>query len=165
MPERLRRFFLKVEGGYRINKNVRDMCIFAQHNLLVDPPFSQMDLICCRNLLIYLEAPLQKNIISLFHYALKPGGFLVLGSAESVGTLTNLFSLGDRANKIYAKQSTAVRLPVAFSMGRHPESIGPGTRPHLVGRKEPWNAAEAQKEFDRRLLQQFGLMLSLTYRP
>ena len=155
-PERLRRFFLKVEGGYRINKNVRDMCIFAQHNLLVDPPFSQMDLICCRNLLIYLEAPLQKNIISLFHYALKPDGFLVLGSAESVGTLTNLFSLEDRANKICAKRSTAVRLPVAFSMGRHPESIGPGTRPHLVGRKEPpWNAAEAQKEFDRRLLQQF----------
>jgi two-component system CheB/CheR fusion protein len=156
-PDRLRRFFLKVEGGYHINKNVRDLCIFAQQNLLVDPPFSQMDLICCRNLLIYLEAPLQKNVISLFHYALKPDGFLVLGTAESVGTLGNLFSLEDRANKVYAKRSTAMRPSVAFSMGRLPEKIEPGARPHLVGRKEPsWNAAEAQKEFDRRLLQQFA---------
>jgi len=102
--ERLRRFFVKVEGGYRINKNVRDMCIFAQHNMLSDPPFSQMDLITCRNLLIYLEAPLQKNVISLFHYALKPHGFLLLGNAESVGTMTNLFTLEDRAHKIYAKR-------------------------------------------------------------
>jgi len=156
-PERLRRFFTKVEGGYRINKIVRDMCIFAQQNVLVDPPFSQMDLICCRNLLIYLEAPVQKNVVSLFHYALKPGGFLTLGSAESVGTLGNLFSLEDRANKIYAKRSTAIRPAVAFSLGRYAERIGPGTKPHLVARKEPsWNAAEAQKEFDRRLLQQFG---------
>ncbi len=156
-PERLGRFFVKVEGGYRINKNVRDMCIFAQQNLLADPPFSQMDLICCRNLLIYLEAPLQKNVISLFHYALKPDGFLVLGSAESVGTLSNLFSLEDRANKIYARRFTAIRPAVAFSLGRYPERIGPGTKPHLVARKEPsWSAAEAQKEFDRRLLQQFA---------
>jgi two-component system, chemotaxis family, CheB/CheR fusion protein len=156
-PERLRRFFVKVEGGYRINKNLRDMCIFAQQNLLVDPPFSQMDLICCRNLLIYLEAPLQKNVISLFHYALKPDGFLVLGSAESIGTLSNLFSLEDRANKVYSKRSTAIRPAVAFSLGRYVEKTGPGTKPHLVARKEPsWNAAEAQKEFDRRLLQQFG---------
>ena len=117
-PERLRRFFLKVEGGYRINKNVRDICIFAQHNLLVDPPFSKMDLITCRNVLIYLEAPLQKNVISLFHYALKPHGFLVLGNTESVGALGNLFSLDDRANKIYSKRSTAIRQPVAFSTRR-----------------------------------------------
>jgi two-component system, chemotaxis family, CheB/CheR fusion protein len=156
-PDRLRRFFLKVEGGYRINKNVRDLCIFAQQNLLVDPPFSQMDVICCRNLLIYLEAPLQKNVISLFHYALKPDGFLVLGTAESVGTLSNLFSLEDRPNKIYAKRSTAMRPSVAFSMGRFRETIEPGARPHLVASKEPsWNIAEAQKEFDRRLLQQYA---------
>jgi two-component system, chemotaxis family, CheB/CheR fusion protein len=155
-PERLRRFFVKAEGGYRINKNVRDLCIFAQQNLLVDPPFSQMDVICCRNLLIYLEAPLQKNVISLFHYALKPDGFLVLGTAESVGTLGNLFSLEDRANKIYAKRSAAMRPSVAFSLGRNLENIEPGARPHLVARKEPWNAAEAQKEFDRHLLQHFA---------
>jgi two-component system, chemotaxis family, CheB/CheR fusion protein len=156
-PDRLRRFFMKVEGGYRINKTVRDMCIFAQHNLLVDPPFSQMDLIACRNLLIYLGAPLQKNVVSLFHYALRPHGFLMLGNAESVGTLTNLFSLEDRGNKIYAKRATALRPTAAFSMGRRLEKMEPGTRPHIAGRAEaPWNAAEAQKEFDRRLLQQFS---------
>jgi two-component system, chemotaxis family, CheB/CheR fusion protein len=155
-PERLRRFFMKVEGGYRINKNVRDMCIFAQHNLLADPPFSQMDLISCRNVLIYLEAPLQKNVISLFHYALKPHGFLVLGNAESVGALTNLFTLEDRANKIYAKRATALRPSVAFSMGRQLERGEPGGRPHVAKQEPTWNAAEAQKEFDRRLLQQFA---------
>jgi len=155
-PDRLRRFFMRVEGGYRINKTVRDMCIFAQHNLLADPPFSQMDLIACRNLLIYLEAPLQKSVISLFHYALRPHGFLMLGNAESVGILTNLFSLEDRGNKIYAKRATALRPPVAFSMGRHLEQMEQGPKPHIAGRVEaPWDAAEAQKEFDRRLLQQF----------
>lgn len=84
-PERLRRFFTKIEGGYRMSKNIRDMCIFAQHNLLNDPPFSQMDLICCRNLLIYLEPVLQNKVISLFHYAARPGGYLVLGASEGVG--------------------------------------------------------------------------------
>jgi two-component system CheB/CheR fusion protein len=155
-PERLRRFFVRVDGGYRINKSVRDMCIFAQHNLLADPPFSQMDLICCRNLLIYLEAPLQKNVISLFHYALKPHGYLVLGNAEGVGTMTNLFALEDRATKVYTKRAAVTRTSVAFSMGRHLEKEEPGAGPRLAGRHEPLlGAAEAQKEFDRRLLQQF----------
>jgi two-component system, chemotaxis family, CheB/CheR fusion protein len=156
-PERLRRFFVKVEGGYRINKNVRDVCIFAQHNLLADPPFSQMDLICCRNLLIYLEVPLQKNVISLFHYALRPHGYLVLGNAESVGTLTNLFSMEDRAHKFYAKRAASMRPAIAFSMSRHTEQVEPGGRPHIAATQErSWNVAEAQKEFDRRLLQQFA---------
>jgi two-component system CheB/CheR fusion protein len=82
--ERLRRFFAKVESGYRVSKNIRDMCIFAQHNVVNDPPFSRMDLICCRNLLIYLEPVLQSKVISLFHYALRPDGFLVLGSSEGL---------------------------------------------------------------------------------
>ena len=158
-PERLRRFFLKVEGGYRINKNIRDICVFAQHNLLVDPPFSKMDLITCRNVLIYLEAALQKNVISLFHYALKPHGFLVLGNNEGVGSLGNLFSLEDRTNKVYSKRSTAIRQSLAFSTRPHfprGESAA-GDRPHAVHSQEPaWNAAEAQKEFDRRLLQQYA---------
>ena len=155
-PDRLRRFFTKVEGGYRINKNVRDMCIFAQHNLLADPPFSQMDLICCRNVLIYLEAPLQKNVVSLFHYALKPHGLLLLGNAESVGVMTNLFALEDRANKIYERRSTVARAAAGFFTGRHLERIEPGATPAAVAREPSWNAAEAQKEFDRHLLQQFA---------
>ncbi len=78
-PERLKRFFTRVEDGYRINKNIRDMCIFAQHNVLNDPPFSQMDLICCRNLLIYLEPYLQNKVISLFHYATRMDGYPCAG--------------------------------------------------------------------------------------
>src|SRR5215467_16141041 len=83
--ERLRRFFTKAEGGYRISKSIRDVCIFAQHNVLNDPPFSQMDIICCRNVLIYLEPVLQSKVISLFHYALRLGGYLVLGTSEGLG--------------------------------------------------------------------------------
>ena len=82
--ERLGRFFAKVEGGYRISKSVRDMCIFAQHNVTKDPPFSQLDLISCRNLLIYLGPALQNRVLPIFHYALKPRGYLLLGTAESV---------------------------------------------------------------------------------
>ncbi len=94
--ERLRRFFTKVDGGYRVSKTIRDICIFAQHNLLSDPPFSRMDLICCRNLLIYLEPVLQGKVISLFDYALQPGGFLVLGSSEGVGATAGLFAVEDQ---------------------------------------------------------------------
>ncbi|HKW33929.1 MAG TPA: chemotaxis protein CheB [Candidatus Acidoferrum sp.] len=156
-PERLRRFFTKVEGGYRISKTIRDMCIFAQHNVLHDPPFSQMDLTCCRNLLIYLEPVLQNKIISLFHYATRHGGYLILGTSEGIGTSTNLFSIEDRANKIFLKKSTAVRQPVTFSLAspgdRHDQS------PFGLPSKQPdttWNYLEAQKEFDRRLLNQYA---------
>lgn len=156
-PERLRRFFNKVEGGFRISKTIRDMCIFAQHNVLNDPPFSQMDLICCRNLLIYLEPVLQNKVISLFHYATRPGGYLVLGTSEGVGTSTNLFSNEDRANKIFLKKSTGVRQPVTFSLA------SPGERQEYgafrIPAKQPdtsWNYLEAQKEFDRRLLSQYS---------
>src|SRR5215469_8661741 len=156
-PERLRRFFSKVEGGYRISKSIRDMCIFAQHNVLSDPPFSQMDLICCRNLLIYLEPVLQNKVISLFHYATRPGGYLVLGTSEGVGTSTNLFSTEDRTHKIFLKKSTGVRQPVTFSLAM------PGERHEYGGFRVPakqpdtsWNYLEAQKEFDRRLLSQYS---------
>ncbi len=82
-PERLKRYFNKVEGGYRISKGIRDRCIFAQHNVLSDPPFSQMNLICCRNLLIYLEPVLQnKAIMGCFALAARPNGYLVLGTSE-----------------------------------------------------------------------------------
>jgi two-component system CheB/CheR fusion protein len=83
-PERMDRFFVKVEGGYRLNKAVRDMCVFARQNLAIDPPFSQMNLVACRNLLIYIQPVLQRKIIPILHYALKPSGFLMLGGSESV---------------------------------------------------------------------------------
>ena len=85
-PQRLRRFFTKVEGGYQIAKAVRDLCVFARQDLARDPPFSKLDLIVCRNVLIYLDPVLHQRVMTVFHYALKPGGFLMLGRAESVGT-------------------------------------------------------------------------------
>jgi two-component system CheB/CheR fusion protein len=156
-PERLRRFFTKVEGGYRISKAIRDMCIFAQHNVLSDPPFSQMDLICCRNLLIYLEPVLQNKIISLFHYATRPRGYLVLGTSEGVGSATNLFTTVDRTHKIFLKKTTAVRQPVSFSLNQPAERAEYGAV--RIPSKPPesaWNYLEAQKEFDRRLLSQYS---------
>jgi two-component system, chemotaxis family, CheB/CheR fusion protein len=155
--DRLRRFFTKMEGGYRISKNIRDMCIFAQHNVLNDPPFSQMDLISCRNLLIYLEPVLQTKAVSLFHYALRPGGYLLLGTSEGVGTATNLFSSEDRASKIFLKKATAVRETVTFTLNHPAEREEYGAL--RVPAKLPdssWNYLEAQKEFDRRLLSQYA---------
>jgi two-component system CheB/CheR fusion protein len=110
-PERMSRFFLKVDGGYRVTKAVRDMCIFARQNLANDPPFSQMDLVACRNLLIYIQPALQKKIIPILHYALKPSGFLVLGSSESLSSFPDLFSVVDKKQKIYSKKPVASRLP------------------------------------------------------
>ncbi len=89
-PERLRRFFAKADGGYQISKPVRDMCVFAQQNVLTDPPFSRIDLVSCRNLLIYLDAVLQKKAIPALHYSLKPTGFLLLGTSETVGSFRRL---------------------------------------------------------------------------
>ena len=83
-PERLQHFFVRVEGGYQVSKTIRDACVFAKHDVTKDPPFSRLDLISCRNLLIYLGSVLQKRLIPLFHYALVPEGFLILGSSESI---------------------------------------------------------------------------------
>src|SRR5213595_1826518 len=102
-PVRLKRFFVKRDGTYQINRNVRDICTFARQNICVDPPFSRLDLISCRNVLIYLSPELHKRCIPQFHYALNPGGYLILGPAESVGMYDELFKLADKKNKIYAK--------------------------------------------------------------
>ncbi len=151
-PERLRRFFTKVEGGYRISKNIRDICVFARHNLLNDPPFSQMDLICCRNLLIYLEPALQNKVISLFHYATRPGGFLVLGTSEGISS-AHLFAPEDNAHKIFSRTATTVRQLATFSLRRRAERGEYAGPQHPSGHRDAnWNYAEALKEFDRQLL-------------
>ncbi len=108
-PERLRRFFTKENGKYRINKPIREMCVFAKHNVAADPPFSRMDLISCRNLLIYLALPLQRRVIPTFHYALNPGGFLLLGASETIGVFTDLFGVVDQTLRIYCKKAASLR--------------------------------------------------------
>ena len=94
-PERLRRFFVKEERHYRIQKSVRDLCVFARQNVTVDPPFSRVDLVTCRNVLIYMSPPLQERLLPVFHFALNPGGFLVSGIAETVGSFGDLFELDE----------------------------------------------------------------------
>jgi two-component system CheB/CheR fusion protein len=103
-PERLRRYFTRNEGRYRISKLVRESCVFARQDVTRDPPFSKIDLVLCRNLLIYLGTPLQRRLISLFHYALQPSGFLMLGSAETIGPQVELFTPLDKTHRIYVKR-------------------------------------------------------------
>jgi two-component system, chemotaxis family, CheB/CheR fusion protein len=111
-PERMRRFFVKVEGGYQITKSVREMCIFARQDLAKDPPFSRLDLVSCRNVLIYMGPLLQKKVMGIFHYALKPSGFLVLGKSESISGYSALFTPVDRISKIHVKNP--VETPAVF---------------------------------------------------
>jgi two-component system, chemotaxis family, CheB/CheR fusion protein len=114
-PERLRRFFIAVEGGYQINKSVRDLCIFAKHNFCTDPPFSRLDLVVCRNVLIYFGSALQRKVMQTLHYGLKPNGFLMLGTSETANGFNELFTLFnpavitdgkpfDKKCKIYTKK-------------------------------------------------------------
>jgi two-component system CheB/CheR fusion protein len=104
-PLRLRRFFAKRDGNYQTNRNVRDLCTFARQNITADPPFSHLDLISCRNVLIYLSPQLHRRCIPQFHFALNPGGYLILGPAESIGFYDKLFEPMDRKNRIYAKRN------------------------------------------------------------
>jgi len=105
-PERLARFFVAEPDGsaYRIHKSIRDMLVFSEQNVIKDPPFSRLDLISCRNLLIYMDAELQKKIIPMFHYALNPDGFLLLGTSETVGEFGDLFAGLDRKLKMYQRK-------------------------------------------------------------
>jgi len=103
--ERLKRFFTVEGKGYRINKEIRDMVLFAQQNVIMDPPFTKLDMLCCRNLLIYLGPELQKKLIPLFHYALVPNGLLLLGSAESIGGFSYLFNVMDNAARLYQRSA------------------------------------------------------------
>ena len=113
--ERLKRFFVRLDGGFQINKSIRDMCIFAKQNLVKDPPFSNLDLVSCRNLLIYLGPVLQRRVIPSLHYALKPAGYLMLGASENLGGFTDHFGLVDKKDKIYQKRKTTARLTTYFA--------------------------------------------------
>jgi two-component system, chemotaxis family, CheB/CheR fusion protein len=106
-PKILQRFFTKIDGSFRINKNIRDMCVFAPHNIFSDPPFSRLDLVSCCNLLIYLEPPLQKRMLSTFHYSLRSDGILILGKSETLGMSAHLFSQVEKKFKVFAKKNEA----------------------------------------------------------
>lgn len=106
LPPRLEQYFLREDGGYRIRKDVREMVVFAVQNIIKDPPFTKLDVISCRNLLIYLNADMQKKLIPLFHYSLKPGGLLFLGPSESIGGFNDLFEPVDKKWKIFRRKES-----------------------------------------------------------
>src|ERR1051326_7742938 len=152
-PARLKRFFVKRDSSYQIHQNVRNICTFARQNLCADPPFSRIDLISCRNVLIYLNPDLHKRCIPQFHYALKPGGYLILGPAESTGSYDELFKLVDRKNKIYAKQAGATPRTADFIPQRGLELA------HLAGRSTTAGAnfgSELLKMADRIMLSAYA---------
>jgi two-component system, chemotaxis family, CheB/CheR fusion protein len=120
-PERRRRFFYGTEGGgYHINNAVRELCVFARQDLGSDPPFSNVDLISCRNVLIYLGESLQKRILPIFHYSLNSTGFLLLGTSESTGKSAGLFRIVEKKHRIYAKQPTATPSTFSFTPSQYP---------------------------------------------
>lgn len=152
-PERLRRFFHKHDGGYQVSKSIRDMCVFARQNLAKDPPFSKLDLISCRNVLIYLAPALQKRVLPVFHYALNPDGFLVLGSSETITGFADLFELADKRHKVYKKRAIVNVQRFDFDAGfrgaRHDE-----VRAEHV--EEGIGSLDLQREADRIVLAQYG---------
>jgi len=152
---RLKRFFVKRDGGYQIHRNVRDICTFARQNIAADPPFSRLDMISCRNVLIYLSPELHKRCIPQFHYALNQGGLLILGPAESVGPYDELFKLIDKKNKIYTKEAATAPRPVEFIPQRCLELAQFGARP----------AAGIGLNFDSDLLKVADRIILSTYAP
>lgn len=152
---RLDRFFVKLEHGYQVAKPIREMIIFAPQNIVMDPPFTKLDFLSCRNLLIYLTAELQKKLLPIFHYSLNPGGFLFLGSAETVGALTNLFAPLDGKTRLYRRldslsSTNPIEFPSAFASNK-------SHRPGL-----PKSAANLQSLADQLLLQTYSPAAVLT---
>jgi two-component system CheB/CheR fusion protein len=150
-PDRLNRFFTKKDHEYTVSRRIRDMVVFSKQNVLKDAPFSRIDLASCRNLLIYLQPASQRKVLRVLHYALNPGGHLVLGTSESVGDAPDLFSLLDRKSKIYGKKNVAPQLGLESSFGTSshgeaPQPPSPAPKPTL----------SLQTLVDRRVLELYG---------
>ena len=132
-PERLQRFFVEQDGTYAVSKQIRDLCIFSPHSVIRDPPFSRMDLISCRNLLIYLDATMQARVIPVFHYALRPGGFLLLGGSESVLQFPDLFQPVHKKHRIFVRRDLAIprtEIPLLVGGMRSASAAGTAGRPN-----------------------------------
>jgi two-component system, chemotaxis family, CheB/CheR fusion protein len=147
---RMRQFFTRADGGYQITKSVREMCVFARQDLTRDPPYSRLDLAACRNVLIYMEPMLQKRVMRVLHYALKPHGFLILGKSESISGFSELFTPVGRKHKIYSKKSSSTR-PVLELQAAHSKHV-PAESPEAdtPARFDP------QKEADRIVISHYA---------
>jgi two-component system CheB/CheR fusion protein len=155
-PERQARFFKRMENGYQIIKPIREMCVFARHNLLADPPFSRLDLISCRNVLIYLGSDLQSKVIATFHFALRPEGYLILGHSESLQHFPDIFSRTDNQHKFYIRKSD--RAHVSTEMIRRGFANEPAGNLALspVFRRERALDVELEKAAERLVLSEYG---------
>ncbi|WP_459813803.1 chemotaxis protein CheB [Geotalea toluenoxydans] len=149
-PERLHRFFIKEENGYRVGKEIREMVTFATQNVIMDPPFTKLDILICRNLLIYLTPELQKKLMPLFHYSLNPGGVLFLGSAETAGTFAELFApLNIKSRLFLRRESVSPCEPLAFPVSFAPAQQG-------FSKEQPMlKPSDLQSLADQVLLQHF----------
>jgi two-component system CheB/CheR fusion protein len=156
-PKRLQRFFTKIDGGFRVVKAIRDLVIFAPHNIFKDPPFSRLDLISCCNLMIYLDAVLQKRIISTFHYSLKPEGCLILGKSETVNASWQLFSQIEKKYKIFLRKKDTPTASVNFEVS--PRAIlserTNGSSAKKILTRELKHEGELEKMMDNILLNQY----------
>lgn len=155
-PKRLQRFFSKMDGSYRIIKSIRDLCVFATHNIAKDPPFSRLDIVSCCNLLIYIDNPLQKKIISTFHYALNNNGYLILGKSETVGSSSHLFTQLEKKVKIYIKKKDSTSKAV-FDMTYH---LPDGNKAVVEGKQTPFqklktDESDLERAVDYLLLKRF----------
>jgi two-component system, chemotaxis family, CheB/CheR fusion protein len=151
-PEQLHRFFVKQDGMYHVQKSIREMCVFAKQNVAKDPPFSNLDLISCRNLLIYFGEPLQMRVIPMFHYALRPGGYLMLGGSETLGKFADQFVVVDKKHKIFQKKKDSPRLLTYFINAGviSPEAtLAAPVRAQL-------SSQSLERQFDKALLETFG---------
>jgi two-component system CheB/CheR fusion protein len=161
-PKRLARFFVEEDRGYRVNKEIREMVVFAPQNVIMDPPFTRLDIVSCRNLLIYLAPELQKKLIPLFHYTLNPGGILFLGSAETIGTYTGLFVSVDGKNRVFRRLegsmggTVPVEFPAAFVSRPASVQAEQGASPDHIA------APSLQLLADRVLVQRFSPAAILT---
>lgn len=157
-PERLRRYFVKVDRGYQVSKRVRDACIFARQNLANDPPFSHIDILSCRNVMIYFNPQLQRRVMLTFHYAMEPGGFILLGSSEGLRDYGDVFRPVDRKNKVYAKTGPAQPYQ-SDSSRQYSVSSGSALTPRIAlpeAENNTWPELELQRAADRIVLARFG---------
>ncbi len=158
-PERLERFFTQEGDQYRVRRELRDAVLFTNHNVLRDPPFSRQDIISCRNLLIYLQRSIQDHVFNIFHYALRPGGYLFLGKSESADGLGELFDVIDKTHRVYqARPWTAQRLhvpsmPLTVRRPNKPGSYVPGP-PYQPGRH--MNEPHVLDEKHRKAIESYG---------
>jgi two-component system CheB/CheR fusion protein len=154
--KRLERYFVKMAHGYQVSNSIRKMVIFAPHNIIMDPSFTKLDLLSCRNLLIYLRPELQKQLLPLFHYCLNPGGFLFLGSAETIGNFTNLFAPLAGKTRLYRRLESAhpvevVDFPTAYISSRS-----------VARAKSQKPTANLQTQADQLILQKYSPAAVLT---